>query len=103
VHPIIRRDSPAEAIAAAVVARQDLNAAIDSLTMCVFSSYAYTVDDYAEALSMVSGNAITGTDLLDTGARIIALERVYNQRIGVTAAADTVLPTTHHFAPPAAA
>jgi aldehyde:ferredoxin oxidoreductase len=90
VRPIVRRDAPAEAIAAAVVARQNLNAVIDSLTMCVFSSYAYTVDDYAEALSVVSGNPITGTDLLDTGARIVALERMYNLRLGVDAAADTL-------------
>jgi len=60
--------------------------------MCVFSSYAYTVDDYAEALSMVSGDAITGADLLDTGARIIALERMYNLRLGITPAADTLPP-----------
>jgi aldehyde:ferredoxin oxidoreductase len=90
VRPVVGRDSPADAIAAAVVARQDLNAVIDSLTMCVFSSYAYTVDDYAEALSTVRGDAVTGTELLDTGARIIALERMYNQRLGVTAAADTL-------------
>jgi aldehyde:ferredoxin oxidoreductase len=90
VRPIVRRDSPAEAIAAAVVARQNLNAVLDPLTMCVFSSYAYAVDDYAEALSMVGGDAITGADLLDTGARIIALERMYNLRLGVTSAVDTL-------------
>jgi aldehyde:ferredoxin oxidoreductase len=92
VHPIVRRDSPAEAIAAAVVARQNLNAVLDSLTMCVFSSYAYAVDDYAEALSMVSGDTFTAADLLDTGARIVALERMYNLRLGVTSAADTLPP-----------
>jgi aldehyde:ferredoxin oxidoreductase len=90
VRPIIRRDSPAEAVAAAVVARQDLNAVIDSLTMCVFSTYAYALDDYAEALSIVRGGTVTGTELLDSGARIVALERMYNKRVGVTAAADTL-------------
>jgi aldehyde:ferredoxin oxidoreductase len=92
VRPRVRRDWPPEAIAAAVVARQNLNAVLDSLTMCVFSSYAYGVDDYAEALSTVSGDAITGPELLETGARIIALERMYNLRLGVTAAADTLPP-----------
>jgi aldehyde:ferredoxin oxidoreductase len=56
----------------------------------VFSSYAYAIDDYAEALSMVSGDAVTGASLLDAGARIIALERTFNLRVGITAAADTL-------------
>jgi aldehyde:ferredoxin oxidoreductase len=92
VHPLVRRDSPAEAIAAAVVTRQNLNAVIDSLTMCVFSSYAYTLDDYAEALSTVSGNPVTGSELLETGARIVALERMFNLRVGIGAEADTLPP-----------
>jgi aldehyde:ferredoxin oxidoreductase len=92
VRPVVGRDAPPRDIAAAVKWRMDLNAVIDSLSMCTFSSYAYELDDYAEAVSLVSGEAVDAADLLETGSRVIALERHYNRRLGVTAAADALPP-----------
>ena len=83
------RSSPAET-ADAVRYRQDLVAVIDSLTSCAFGSYAFTVQDYADALSLVTDEPVTATALLATGARIFAVERGYNLARGFTVADDTL-------------
>ena len=90
VAPLVgARSTPGET-ADAVRYRQDLVAVIDSLTSCAFGSYAFTVQDYAEALSLVTDEPVTAAGLLATGARIFTVERDYNLAHGFTVADDTL-------------
>ena len=62
---------------------QDLTAVIDSLGLCIFTSFALNADDY---LAMF--NAFTGSDgdtagLVQTGERIWNLERIFNLAAGI--------------------
>ena len=90
VEPLLTRTSTPRQIAAAVCHRQDLVAVLDSLTSCAFSSYAFSPADYADALTCVTGEVVTATDLLAAGGRIFALERSYNRSNGFTDADDTL-------------
>ncbi len=92
VEPLVTRYSTPRQIADAVRYRQDLVAVLDSLTSCAFSSYAFTLADYAEALSLMTDEPHTPSMLLATGERIVNKERTFNRENGFTAADDT-LPT----------
>lgn len=69
---------------------QDLTAAIDSLGLCLFTSFALNADDYAELYSLVTGMKISANDVLVAGDRIWNLEKVFNLKAGVTPAEDTL-------------
>ena len=51
VEPIVTPESSPREIAGAVKHKQDLVAVLDAMTVCSFSSYAFSLDDYAAALS----------------------------------------------------
>ena len=90
VEPIVTPESSPREIAGAVKHKQDLVAALDAMTVCSFSSYAFSLDDYAAALSLVTHTSWSFETLLDAGARIVDLERQYNAACGIGAAADTL-------------
>ncbi|EHQ88643.1 aldehyde ferredoxin oxidoreductase family protein [Desulfosporosinus youngiae] len=71
---------------------QDLTAVIDSLGLCLFSSFALGLSDYRAIVNAVTGSDYTDAELLACGERIWNLERLQNLRIGMTKADDT-LPT----------
>ncbi|MBS3973272.1 MAG: aldehyde ferredoxin oxidoreductase family protein [Actinobacteria bacterium] len=75
-----------------LIVAQHLGAALDSLSMCKFSSFALSEEHYARLYSAVTGIDLSGQDLLLTGERIWNLERLYNLREGFSAADDR-LPT----------
>ncbi len=75
-----------------LIVAQHLGAALDSLSLCKFSSFALSEEHYARLYSAVTGFDIGGQDLLLAGERIWNLERLYNLREGFTAADDR-LPT----------
>jgi aldehyde:ferredoxin oxidoreductase len=57
----------------------------DALGICKFTTteeYSLLPDDVAEGLSALWGRAVTGDELLEYGARIVAIERMYNVRLG---------------------
>ncbi|WP_291943280.1 aldehyde ferredoxin oxidoreductase family protein [Cetobacterium sp.] len=62
---------------------QDLTAVIDSMGMCLFTSFALNAEDYTNFLNAATGTEHTVTSLLDTGERIYNLERVFNKRAGM--------------------
>jgi len=69
---------------------QDLTAVIDSMGLCLFTSFALGAPEYAELL-----NAATGTDhdvnsLLEAGERVYNLERLFNQKAGMKPEDDTL-------------
>ena len=90
VEPIVTPESSPLEIAGAVKHKQDLVAALDAMTVCSFSSYAFSLDDYAAALSSVTHTSWSPDTLLDAGARIVDLERQFNAACRIGAAADTL-------------
>jgi aldehyde:ferredoxin oxidoreductase len=80
-----------EGKASLVILYQNLSAAMDSLILCRFTNFAWSVDDYANLLSAATGFSIDGMSLLVLGERIWNLERLFNQKEGFSAN-DDVLP-----------
>ena len=69
---------------------QDLISTIDSMGVCVFTSFALNPTHYANMMSAVTGVKITSQELLTIGERIWTLERLYNIREGLTRKDDTL-------------
>ncbi len=83
-----------------VILYQNLSAAMDSMVVCRFTSFAWSVDDYAEFVAACSGLPIDGRALLRLGERIWNLERLFNIREGLTSKDDR-LPTRFSMPLPA--
>jgi aldehyde:ferredoxin oxidoreductase len=71
---------------------QNLNAVLDSLSVCKFTAFAMKEDYYARLLSAVWGEQVEPQELLCVGERIWTLERLFNLRAGFGRAADTLPP-----------
>lgn len=69
---------------------QDLTAAIDSLGLCLFTSFALNAEDYAKLYSLVTGIEITQEDILLAGDRIWNIEKLFNLKSGLSKADDTL-------------
>ncbi|GAB4484410.1 MAG: aldehyde ferredoxin oxidoreductase family protein [Thermodesulfovibrionales bacterium] len=67
---------------------EDMNAVVDSLTACKFVFFAASLEEYAKALSAVTGEAWDTQSLLRTGERISVLERCLNSNNGFRAEDD---------------
>lgn len=67
---------------------QDLTAVIDSLGLCLFTSFALGAPDYAELMNVVSGTDFTAETILKAGSRIWTLERVFNLKAGIDPSED---------------
>lgn len=67
---------------------EDQNAIIDSLIACKFIFFGAGLEEYAGALSAVTGMAATAQDLLKIGERIYYHERLMNSLNGFTAKDD---------------
>lgn len=66
-----------------VRAFQDLTAVIDSLGLCLFTSFALGADDYRDMFNAIVGEDWTTENLLEAGERIWNLERVFNLEAGI--------------------
>lgn len=71
---------------------QDLTAVIDSAGICLFTSFALGAEDYANLLSTVTGFDYSAEEALKTGERIWNLEKLWNLKVGLTKADDTLPP-----------
>lgn len=87
----VDRDRP-EGKADLVILYQNLSAAMDSMVLCRFTNFAWTVDDYAEMLAAATGFSTSGRDILKIGERIWNIERLFNNREGLTAKDDQLPP-----------
>jgi aldehyde:ferredoxin oxidoreductase len=67
---------------------QDLTAVIDSLGLCLFTSFALGADDYAELVNKVVGTEHTGDTIFETGDRIWNIEKMFNLESGVAPSED---------------
>jgi len=63
---------------------QDLTAVIDSLGLCLFTSFALGPDDYRDMFNAIVGEDWTTEKLLEAGERIWNLERTFNLKAGIS-------------------
>ena len=77
--------------AALVKAFQDATAAVDSAGICVFTTFAWTLDDIAPQIDGACEGNWTTAKLLEVGERVWNLERQFNMKAGFTAK-DDMLP-----------
>ncbi len=75
-----------------VRAFQDATAAVDSTGMCVFTTFAWTLEDFAPQVDAACEGEWTADRLLETGERIWNLERQFNIAAGFTGADDNLPP-----------
>ena len=62
---------------------QDLTAVIDSMGLCLFSSFALGAPQYAALLNAGTGTTYTAEELLEAGERIYNIERLFNKAAGM--------------------
>jgi len=73
-----------------VKAFQDATAAVDSAGICVFTTFAWTLDDIAPQIDAACVGDWTVDALLEVGERIWNLERSFNLAAGFTGKDDTL-------------
>ena len=71
-----------------VKAFQDATAAVDSAGICVFTTFAWSLDDIAPQIDAACEGSWSTEKLLEVGERVWNLERKYNNDAGFTAADD---------------
>jgi aldehyde:ferredoxin oxidoreductase len=71
---------------------QNLNAVLDSLVMCKFTSFVMKEDYYARLLSAFWGEMVEPQELLRVGERIWTVERLFNLAAGFERRDDTLPP-----------
>lgn len=62
---------------------QDLTAVIDSMGMCLFTSFALGAPEYAALLNAGTGTNYDAAALLEVGERIYNIERMFNKAAGM--------------------
>jgi aldehyde:ferredoxin oxidoreductase len=75
---------------ALVKAFQDATAAVDSSGLCVFTTFAWTLEDFAPQIDAACEGEWTAERLVEIGERIWNLERNFNNAAGFTAADDNL-------------
>lgn len=75
-----------------VVIFQNLSAAVDSLVLCKFTTFAMGEVEYSKLLSSVTGMNYRSEDILLIGERIYNLERLFNVEAGIGGEEDTLPP-----------
>ncbi len=77
---------------ALVKAFQDATAAVDSTGLCVFTTFGWTLNDIAPQVDAACEGSWTPENMMEMGERIWNMERVFNNRAGLTAKDDTLPP-----------
>ena len=73
-----------------VIIFQNLTAAIDSIGMCLFTSFALGLEDYTDLVNAATGFGLQPEEVLKVGDRIWNLERLFNLKAGITPDMDTL-------------
>jgi len=73
-----------------VKAFQDATAAVDSAGLCVFTTFAWTLDDIAPQVDAACEGDWSPDRMLEVGERIWNMERDYNMKAGIDGSADTL-------------
>lgn len=66
----------------------DLTAVIDSIGLCVFTTFGLGLPDYLDMYNAVVGDVHTTESLLEAGERVWNLEKLFNIREGITSKQD---------------
>ena len=69
---------------------QDLTAVIDSLGICLFTSFALSPEDYRDLLASATGFDYSLEEMMLCGERIWNLERLFNLKAGLDPKDDTL-------------
>jgi aldehyde:ferredoxin oxidoreductase len=77
---------------ALVKAFQDATAAVDSTGLCVFTTFAWTLNDIAPQVDAACEGGWSPERMLEVGERIWNMERVFNMKAGFTAKDDSLPP-----------
>lgn len=67
---------------------QDLTAVIDSLGMCLFTSFAIGADEYTQLFNAIVGDDLTTEQIMQAGERIWNIERQFNLDAGIDPSQD---------------
>lgn len=73
-----------------VKAFQDATAAVDSAGLCVFTTFAWTMDDIAPQVDAACEGDWSTERMMEVGERIWNLERDFNEKAGITGADDNL-------------
>jgi len=73
-----------------VKAFQDATAAVDSAGLCVFTTFAWTMDDIAPQVDAACEGDWSTDRMMEVGERIWNMEREYNAKAGLTGADDNL-------------
>ena len=73
-----------------VKAFQDATAVVDSSGLCVFTTFAWTMDDISPQIDAACEGDWSSERLMEVGERIWNLERDFNERAGLTGADDNL-------------
>jgi aldehyde:ferredoxin oxidoreductase len=79
-----------EGKAGLVKAFQDATAAVDSSGLCIFTTFAWTLEDIAPQIDAACEGGWSAESLLELGERVWNMERDFNLQAGITAADDTL-------------
>ncbi|MFW6381765.1 MAG: aldehyde ferredoxin oxidoreductase family protein, partial [Bacillota bacterium] len=71
---------------------QDLTAAYDSSGLCLFNTFAIGADELTRLLKYATGFDYSEEEVMQAGERIWNLERMFNNRAGITSEEDTLNP-----------
>lgn len=66
----------------------DLAAVIDSIGLCMFSTFGLTLPDYVDMYNAVCGDIYNEETLLEAGSRVWNLEKLFNLREGIDSSHD---------------
>ena len=73
-----------------VIAFQDATAAVDSSGLCLFTTFAWTLDNIAPQIDAACEGEWSVEKLAELGERVWNMERDFNLKAGLTAADDTL-------------
>lgn len=73
-----------------VKAFQDATAAVDSAGLCIFTTFAWTMDDIAPQVDAACEGDWSTERMMEVGERIWNMERDFNLKAGLTGADDTL-------------
>ena len=95
-HEILRKPVPTDRFSFSGKARiisiaEDTNASVDSIVACKFAFFGASLEEYAELLTAVTGEAYSPQRLKEIGRRIVQTERYYNCSNGFSRV-DDILP-----------
>jgi aldehyde:ferredoxin oxidoreductase len=71
---------------------QDLTAVVDSIGICLFTTFAIGLAEVSEMIRTATGIEYTDAEVLQIGERIWNLEKKFNLKAGFTKADDTLPP-----------